>query len=697
MFTENFECRHDLQRDIERANFTFLLLLIVGPLAVLLSRLSAKILPIEELFAKFTSYPPEKISAYSVHILTEGADLGFYVVVLSCLLICFVGFYFVIKNERQPLDPRQVNDINTFAKIVTPLTFGIVGLHFATLHPWRIETFGQRILDGFGVGPVIISMGLALTINRVFQKYLSFEQLTPSRKIRWLIGLFGGLILVPQLFVFGRVIGSNREFQIVYNEYAASSGGLRPLDTFAATYSSLAGILINPIISLVKPDQALYVLMIFHIVITCILVFALIFLARQILGMDWSIAICSLAILISPRQHNALAGGFLPSTSAPSRYLLPIFLFILMGVFFSKPSPTVRQGLLLGVLWGVAMTNNAEIGIPLSIAVLTALCAKFILDKKFFANLLTPTLASFTTFVLLLYLLGGQNVPHAFQKWSVFVTGRTVGGYIGAVPVFGVHHFALALHGTTLLFALLLIVAKRCIRDRETLGSKALMCVLLGVFGILAFPYYLGQNGPSFIGTVSWLPLVLTAMAFVRLMREIYNVETKTEIKRVNRLTVSFTSPISFGLLALSVCSFLFIPDPQHSIGIHFRDDLPTWSPAVFGADPVVQELRAALSQEEDQLNVAYYGEYGNLISVIYGIESVYGTHDPMIAHSSRKTLNANCKPLIVRHPKVVLASKRYLPEIYLESEEINGPCPGLIKDMEYSSELLVRYVYTQP
>jgi hypothetical protein len=149
--------------------------------------------------------------------------------------------------------------------------------------------------------------------------------------------------------------------------------------------------------------------------------------------------------------------------------------------------------------------------------------------------------------------------------------------------------------------------------------------------------------------------------------------------------------------LALSVCSFLFIPDPQHSIGIHFRDDLPTWSPAVFGADPVVQELRAALSQEEDQLNVAYYGEYGNLISVIYGIESVYGTHDPMIAHSSRKTLNANCKPLIVRHPKVVLASKRYLPEIYLESEEINGPCPGLIKDMEYSSELLVRYVYTQP
>ena len=625
MFMENFESRHDLRRDIERATLTFLLLLVVGPLAVLLSQFLAKILPIEKLFAKFTSYSPEKISAESVRILTEGADLGFYVVVLSCLLVCFVGFYLVIKNERQPLDLRPEKDINTFAKIVTPLTFVMVGLHFATLHPWRIESFGQRFLDGFGVGPVIISMGLALTINHI-QKDLPFKQFAPSKKIRWLFALFGGLILVPQLLVFGRVIGANREYLITYNEYAASSGGLHPLDTFAATYTSLSGILIKPIISLVNPDHALYVLMIFHIVITCILVFTLIYLARQILGMDWSIAICFLAVLISPRQHNALAQGFLPSTSAPSRYLLPIFLFIMMGVFFSKPSPTVRQGLLLGVLWGVAITNNAEIGIPLSISVLTALCAKFMLDKKFFANLLTPILTSFITFVSLLYLLGGHNVHHAFQKWSVFVTGRAQGGFIGAVPVFGVHHFALALHGTTLFLALMLIVKKRSIRDRETLGSKALMCVVLGVFGILTFPYYLSQNGPSFIGGFLWLPLVLTAIAFVGLMREIYNVETSTELKRVNRLTVSFTSPIFFGLLALSVSSFLFIPDPQDSIGIHFRDDYPTWSPDIFGADPVIQELRTALSQEEDGSAVAYYGEYGNLISVIYGIESIYGT-----------------------------------------------------------------------
>ena len=68
MFTENFERRHDLQRVLERANFSFLLLLVVGPLAVLLSRFSAKMLPIEKLFAKFTPYSPEKISAESVRI-----------------------------------------------------------------------------------------------------------------------------------------------------------------------------------------------------------------------------------------------------------------------------------------------------------------------------------------------------------------------------------------------------------------------------------------------------------------------------------------------------------------------------------------------------------------------------------------------------------------------------------------------------
>ena len=104
MFKENFERRYDLQHELERANFTFLLLLLVGPLAVFLSRLSAKILPIEKLFAKFTSYPPAKINAESARILIEGADLAFYVAVLLCVSTSIVGFYLVTKNERQPLD-----------------------------------------------------------------------------------------------------------------------------------------------------------------------------------------------------------------------------------------------------------------------------------------------------------------------------------------------------------------------------------------------------------------------------------------------------------------------------------------------------------------------------------------------------------------------------------------------------------------
>lgn len=696
MFTENFERRHDLQRVLERANFSFLLLLVVGPLAVLLSRFSAKMLPIEKLFAKFTSYSPEKISAESVRILTEGADLGFYVAVLFCLLMCFVTFYLITKNEDKLLKMPAVKENKTFVQILTPLTFVIIGLNFATLHPWRIESFGQRFLDGFGIGAVSISVGFALTINYADQKFF-FERFVPSRKLRWLLALFGSLILVPQLLVFGRVIGANREYLIVYNEYASSSAGLRSLDDFATTYTSLSGILIKPFISLVNPDHALFVLMIFHIAITAALVIALVLLAWQNLGMDWSIAMFSLAVLISPRQQNALAQGFLPSVSAPSRYLLPIILLILIGVFFSRPDPTVWHSLSLGALWGITLTNNAEIGIPLTIAILSGLCAKVVLDKKLFINLLIPTLTSFIAFLSLLYLLGGHNVDHAFQKWSLFVTGRAQGGHIGAVPVFGVHHFAFALHGATILIAFLLIISKSCIEDRGKLGSKVLMCVLLGVFGILTFPYYLGQNGPSFIGGFIWLPLVLTAIALAGLMRAIYMIEASTKFERIGRLKVSFTNPMSLGLMVLFVCSLLFTPNPQDSIGIHFRNEYPTWSTADFGADPFVEELRMAVSKEEDNLTVAYYGEYGNLISVVYGIESVYGTHDPMIAYSSKKTSNTTCEPLIVRSPDVVYASKRFLPIEFLESKETRGPCQGLIKDLEYSSEFLIRYVYTQP
>ena len=691
---ENFEQRKDLQRIIQCGNLTFLVLVMLGSLSVLLSRFSVDVFPIEDLFQRFTSFPPEKINDELTRILTEGADIAFFLSMLLCISILIFGFCRSIRINNETSNYQIDHGRYTSSRAILIVSITMVGLNFAVLHPWRIEAFGQRFLDGFSMGPVVISIGVAIALNNMSKNFSTIVLFKPSTKIRRILVLFGSLILVPQLLIFGRQINLNREYLIVFNEYAAPSAGLAPFDNFATTYSSLSGILIKPFVSLVNPDDVIYTLMFFHMGLTALLIVALVVLSRRIMGMGFGIAIFTLAVLISPRQQNALAQGFLPSVSAPSRYLLPVILLFWASDFFSKTKPVLWKSLILGVIWGITLTNNAELGIPITIALFVALFAKSILDKKPFVNLILPPTALMLTFAFLLHLVGKRNTMNAFNYWSLFVMGRAQGGYISEVPIFGVHHFALALHGTTLLIGLLYITINRRTQDRERIGTSSLICIVFGVFGIVTFPYYLGQNGPSFVGGFLWLPLVLTSIALFGFLRNIYAADSLQQFEGQNRLKVSFLSPINMGLVTLFVCSVIFIPNLQDSVGIHFKNEIPSWTPRSFEIDPVVKELRIVISPEVDKSEIAYYGEYGNLIAVIYGIDSVYGTHDPMIAYSSKKTLNATCKPLKTRKPKFVYASKRYLPIEFLDARENRGPCPGLTKDMEYSSEYLIRYFY---
>ena len=79
--------------------------------------------------------------------------------------MCFLGFYLITKNENKLLKLPAVKENKTFVKILTQLTIVMIGLDFATLHPWRIESFRQRFLDGIGIGAVSVSIGFALTIS----------------------------------------------------------------------------------------------------------------------------------------------------------------------------------------------------------------------------------------------------------------------------------------------------------------------------------------------------------------------------------------------------------------------------------------------------------------------------------------------------------------------------------------------------
>jgi hypothetical protein len=346
--------------------------------------------------------------------------------------------------------------------------------------------------------------------------------------------------------------------------------------------------------------------------------------------------------------------------------------------------------------WGLASVNNAEIGLPLTISILGALVLKVVLDRNFFRNFLFPVLVLTATFVLLMYVLGGNDILWAIHKWSLFLVGRSQGGFVGAVPVFGLHQYALALHGSTLLISVLAISTIGRLKKRTNLESRSLMGFCLGSFGLLTHPYFLGQNGPNFIGGFLWLPLVLSVSVLVGLIREVSSYELFNK-PIGSKIKLNFTNPINLGLVVLFVCCALFVPNPQDMVGIHFDDEYEALESVDFDEDPMIVDLRTAVGNEPDKSNVAYYGEYGNLISAMYGIRSVYGTHDPMIAYSSRRTIDATCEPLKFFQPDIIFASKRFLPTEFLESKNTSGPCPGLVKDVGFLSKQIIRYTYQTP
>jgi len=655
-----------------------------------------RILPLPAFVGAVTSYSPARIRSENIRIVTEGGDYLFFILLLILVGITILTFLFVLSSFGDKVPPiKQLLSRSTSAKYLYPVSLILVFFHFASLHKWRTETFGQRFLDGFGIGPVIVAIGVSMVLSRNENGLFTKLQLPLKPSLQKLLFLISALILVPQIPAFGRVIGTNREFGIVFNEYAAQTAGLRPFQNFVPTYTYLAGYVIRPVIALAGDANVIRVTVLYHMVLSTLLIFVLLWLSKRMLRCNLAFAALSAAVLISPRSHTDLAQGFLPSTSAAPRFLLPLIILTIASYFFEKQKPSASLLSLLGLSLALGVINNAEIGIPLTLSVLITLGLKVIADGNFVWNFLAVTIVAVAIFTGLLYLLSNGQLMQGGQDWLLWVVSRGQGGYINAVPVWGLHQFAFAIHSTILLFGVLILILKRGEELESDLKATSLMGAATGLFGITTFPYFLGQNGPNFISGTLWLPLVLSTMALVGLLKAIW-LSTEFQQPKTSRADSKYFGPLPWLISSLFLCSLIFVPDPQNVVGIHFRQDAVTWSTETFVSEPVVQAILKVVAETSDASRIAYYGEYGNLVSLLAGIESVYGTHDPMIAYSSSKSVAATCRPVKLANPHLVYASKRFIPAEFLDSRALDGPCPGLVRDTTFESEFLIRYVYTQ-
>lgn len=677
------------------AGLALVIFLLAGPVSVILARVSVRVLPLPTFLEAVTSYSPARIRSENIRIVTEGGDYIYLSLLLILVGIIIGTFLYAISGSSDTALPiKHLLSRLSSAKCLYPISLLLVFLHFASLHKWRTEAFGQRFLDGFGMGPAVIAIGTSIILSKYRSNLFSQLQIPPKPKLQKLSILICAIIFVPQIPAFGRAIGPNREFGVIFNEYAAPAAGLHPFQSFAPTYTSLAGYIVRPVISLAGDTNVIRVLVLYHIVLSTLLIFVLVWLSKRILRCNLVFAALIAAVLISPRSQTDLASGFLPSTSNAPRFLIPLLVLTLASYFFEKRKPSMSLTFLLGLLLALAIINNTETAIPLVLSLLITLGLKVFADGNFVWNFLAVTLVAIATSTGLLYLLSNGQLMQGGQNLLLWITSRGSGGYVNAVPVWGLHQFAFSIHSVTLLFGVLIVIFKKGDDLALDLKANSLMGVATGLFGVTTFPFFVGANGPSFISSPLWLPLVLSTMTLIGLLKTIW-LSIEFQNSKTSRDDSRYFGPLPWVISSLLLCSLMFVPDPQNVVGIHFRRDAVTWSTETFASEPVVQSIMKVVTQKSDSLRIAYYGEYGNLISLLTGIESVYGTHDPMIAYSSGKSAAATCRPIKLSNPHLVYASKRFLPVQFLDSGVLNGPCPGLLRDTTFESDFLIRYVYT--
>jgi hypothetical protein len=263
--------RDDADKNIlESMNLAFLSFLVVAPVAVAISRLLIQAFPVKEILDVATSFRVERIRAETLRIEREGADFVYYLAFLSAVVLVSLRPSAIHTPARQIA--RWANSSIRNLNLLKSVPVAILLLaHFGSLHRWRTDSFGERFLDGFGIGPTLLAIGLGLAAQRANFHYGWLQTLESKRWVRWASLLMVAVVLLPQTLLSHRLAGTSRDWIIVLNEYASATAGSRPLQEFATTYSSLGPWVVQPVLSRASIDEVLGILMAFHTLLSLLL------------------------------------------------------------------------------------------------------------------------------------------------------------------------------------------------------------------------------------------------------------------------------------------------------------------------------------------------------------------------------------------------------------------------------------------
>lgn len=643
--------------------------------------------PISWFLQILTPFSADRIQSERHRIISEGGDLLGFVMFLALA----AGVAVLLLSHLRTLVPRPVV-LQHHPYIIPVLSSTLLLFHLGSLHKWRVNSFGDVFLDGFGLPRTALVMLCLFLFLR--ERHLGNLGAWFDHNVTRIIAcVVIATSLTPFVFPIWRGVDNVRHLEISLNELAAPAAGMGIFEDFFPVYSNLLGIVAGAIANCFRsPLAKLYSLWVFYVTVNALVLLLTVILARRINRSRFLILTLVFVTVISAQQLTVGARTVLSDQSLGSRFLFPVLTLILVTYVLERSDCRLLGYLILGIFLGLTLVNNSEFGIGVVIPVIGVLGIRGLAQRHHLMGLITTLISTAITALVLLWLISGGQIGSALSSLRLFTSARLVGGYITPTPIWGVHQFALATYVVGALLGVKTFWHATTNSQIRVLSNSGIL-MISALWGILSYPKYLGDNGVAFWSQVI-IPLGLTLLGLIN--HYFFQFEAATWPVYGSASNNSETHRILF---LKSLTTFLFLcltalPDPQLSIGRYFDVSRENWTPRHFMEEPLVAAVRDEVKRANASGEIGYYGEYANLISLSTGAIPVYGVSDPMIAYSTAGTVAATCKPLQSQRVSVVLASKEYLPSQFLRADAVGGPCKGMTRDPSFNSDLIIRYLF---
>lgn len=582
----------------------------------------------------------------------------------------------------------------TLSSAFSPVV-GMLVLSYLMVSAWRREDLGKWSVYWRGFGPrvTLTALGGAILItilvvsaNRAEPKRPLVTRLsgpTVSVFIHWVTALAGLWMLPTILQPMDAWLNIGDSTAKVLDELTGPMVGNFPGFNQAAGYSTLLGVPLLPLNFVAGHGQWKLVLLVLWVNGLCIgvpLLMAAI-MRKFYRAMPYSLAlvIALVPVTVSGSQDGNSHSQFFLNTSLfrelsfLARLAFPLLLGYLVASTFAYGTTSRRRIFLLALLSALGIVNNPEFGISSAIAVLIVLMSHS-----------RGSAASFRTFRLYMAIIslfgvplavggaihGGDWIGRRLGLFQEVISGEgsvLSGGLSGQIPSMGV---------VAVIFSVSIAavaVAIRTIRfDQMSKSLSAASTVLyFGLWVLLSSPYVLNAGASGAFGAQFYLvPLTIISVGlFYLLVVSVPMSSGSSPIGSQKRGLLKFERasqlPVMF-LLALVVAAGLSTPNgvkewrrvQQPVSNQKWTDE---WS--VEKLDYIQpSEIVDLASRAGGVSQVGWWGEHGNAIELLTGVENLFGTSVVEAAVRGREIRGQACETVTRSSLRYLISELRLLP-----------------------------------